>query len=48
MSDLMQNISSNGHDYSAADQCYDIIMNQSVDNQKELLRMIKYIVSYRN
>ena len=48
MSDLMQNISSNGHDYSVADQCYDIIMNQSVDKQKELLRMIKYIVSYKN
>lgn len=48
MSDLMRNISSKEHDYSVADQCYDIIMSQSVDNQKELLRMIKYIVSYRN
>ena len=45
MNELMTNLPSDEQYSSIADQCYDIIIDQTPENQAELLRILKYITT---
>lgn len=45
MNELMTNLPSDEQAPTIADQCYDIIIDQTPENQAELLRILKYITT---